>query len=44
LAEKAGTEFDPDLVRVFTTMMGERSERRLRLNDPTIEPEETPPL
>ena len=44
LAEKAGTEFDPDLVGVFTTMMRERSERRLRLNDPTIAPEDTPPL
>ncbi|HSM16063.1 MAG TPA: HD domain-containing phosphohydrolase [Gemmatimonadales bacterium] len=43
LAEKAGTEFDPDLVRAFTVMIRERSERRLRLDRPTIEPE-TPPL
>lgn len=43
LAEKAGTEFDPDLVRAFTVMIRERSERRLRLDQPTIEPE-TPPL
>jgi len=44
LAEKAGTEFDPDLVRAFTTLIRERSERRLRLQDPTIEPNEAPSL
>lgn len=43
LAEKAGTEFDPDLVRAFTVMIRERSERRLRLDRPIIEPE-TPRL
>jgi putative nucleotidyltransferase with HDIG domain len=44
LAEKSGTEFDPDLVRAFTTMIREQSEWRLRLHDPTIEPDETPSL
>jgi putative two-component system response regulator len=44
LAEKAGTEFDPDLVRAFTAMIRERSEQRLRLQDPTIQPDETASL
>jgi len=37
LAEKAGTEFDPDLVRAFTVMIRARSERRLPYARPTID-------